>query len=147
MSRCGRTCRSSFVYCFFLRCCSALVAQREKMMLSSWNGWNLNFPIRGSYFDGWWWFFLPASARKSSVRKMDFNKFRSLQLDTFFLCASSFTFASFLFFADFGESFIKNDPVQTLRNFSSSRIISQRWVHKTIVHKPTSRGNKARLIG
>jgi hypothetical protein len=27
---------------------------------------------------------------------------------------------------DFGESFIKNDPVQTLRNFSSSRIISQR---------------------
>jgi hypothetical protein len=51
--------------------------------------------------------------KKSSNWKMDFNKFQVTPFSLF--CP-----------ADFGESFIKNDPVQTLRNFSSSRVIGQR---------------------
>lgn len=35
---------------------------------------------------------------------------------------------SYLMSTDFGELFIKNDPVQTLRNFSMSTLNGQRWV-------------------
>lgn len=64
--------------------------------------------------DAWWWCFVPPKSQQS-------GKWILINFEWHLFS---------LLLSDFGESFIKNDPVQTLRNFSLSRVIGQRWVHQ-----------------